>query len=181
MEWHYFITFKLVQYCIFLILNNIREAYILLYLDSFYLCRKISMDKHKLNWTEGCSFMSSIISNNLFTMTMHLFLRFSELLHRICYYSIVSIHCKNVNWLILYNIHDIFLTPLRMPENREAWHAAVHGITESQTQLNDWTTSLDPMEPVAWSVELWGRNGEPVFHRVSSFCSDWYRPKFRAE
>ena len=21
----------------------------------------------------------------------------------------------------------------------EAWHAAVHGVTESQTQLNDWT------------------------------------------
>ena len=23
--------------------------------------------------------------------------------------------------------------------DREAWHAAVHGVTKSQTQLNDWT------------------------------------------
>ena len=25
--------------------------------------------------------------------------------------------------------------------DREAWHAAVHGVTKSQTQLNDWTTA----------------------------------------
>ena len=23
--------------------------------------------------------------------------------------------------------------------NREAWHAAIHGVTKSQTQLSDWT------------------------------------------
>ena len=26
-------------------------------------------------------------------------------------------------------------------EDREAWHAAVHGVSKSQTQLSDWTTS----------------------------------------
>ena len=26
-----------------------------------------------------------------------------------------------------------------MMKDREAWHAAVHGITKSQTQLKDWT------------------------------------------
>ena len=26
-------------------------------------------------------------------------------------------------------------------KDREAWHAAVHGVTKSQTWLSDWTTS----------------------------------------
>ena len=30
--------------------------------------------------------------------------------------------------------------------HREAWHAAVHGVTKSQTQLNDWT-ELNWTEP----------------------------------
>ena len=28
-----------------------------------------------------------------------------------------------------------------MVRDRDAWHAAVHGVTKSQTQLNDWTTT----------------------------------------
>ena len=27
--------------------------------------------------------------------------------------------------------------------DREAWHAAVHGVTKSQTQLSDWTAWTD--------------------------------------
>ena len=30
-----------------------------------------------------------------------------------------------------------------MVKNREAWHAAVHGVAESQMQLGDWTTMTD--------------------------------------
>ena len=29
-----------------------------------------------------------------------------------------------------------------MVKEREAWHAAVHGITQSQTRLSDWTTTI---------------------------------------
>ena len=29
--------------------------------------------------------------------------------------------------------------------DREAWHAAVHGVTGSQTQLSDWTEVVDKM------------------------------------
>ena len=31
-------------------------------------------------------------------------------------------------------------------KDREAWHAAVHGFTKSQTQLNDWTTTKRALE-----------------------------------
>ena len=37
---------------------------------------------------------------------------------------------------------DKSLSKLReMVKGREAWHAAVHGITKSQTRLSDWTTA----------------------------------------
>ena len=29
-----------------------------------------------------------------------------------------------------------------MVKDREAWNAAVHGITNSQTRLGDWTTTI---------------------------------------
>ena len=32
--------------------------------------------------------------------------------------------------------------------NREAWHAAVHGVTKSPTQLSDWTVMNLTMEPI---------------------------------
>ena len=46
---------------------------------------------------------------------------------------------------------DTSLSKLQeMVKDREAWHAAVHGVTKSRTQLNSWTTTLQILE---WSLD----------------------------
>ena len=38
---------------------------------------------------------------------------------------------------------DVSLSELReLVMDREAWHAAIHGVTKSRTQLSDWTDWL---------------------------------------
>ena len=40
-----------------------------------------------------------------------------------------------------------------MVKDREVWHAAVHGVTKSQTRLSDWTTTNNqPHVFIAWSL-----------------------------
>ena len=48
---------------------------------------------------------------------------------------------------------DLSLSKLwEMVKEREAWHAAVHGVTKSQTQMSDWTTTtMGWMEQTRWN------------------------------
>ena len=46
-----------------------------------------------------------------------------------------------VGWFI--NSMDVSLSKLQETvKDREVWHAAVNGVTKSQTQLRDWTTTI---------------------------------------
>ena len=48
---------------------------------------------------------------------------------------------------------DMSLSKLReIVKDREAWHAAVHGVTKSQTRLSDWTTTTEA--GLSWVIDL---------------------------
>ena len=63
-----------------------------------------------------------------------------------------------MRWLDgIIDLMDISLSKLwEMVKDREALHAAVHGITKSQTQLRNWTNSCleNPMDKEAWQATI---------------------------
>ena len=61
---------------------------------------------------------------------------------------------------------DVSVSELReLVMDREAWHAAIHGVTKSQTRLSNWT---ELMGPDAMILVFWVLNFKPTFS-FSSF------------
>ena len=57
---------------------------------------------------------------------------------------------------------DMSLSELReLVIDREAWHAAIHGVAKSRTQLSDWTE-------LNWTMDKW--------LIISSYKMDYYWP-----
>ena len=67
---------------------------------------------------------------------------------------------------------DVSLSKLReLVIDREAWRAAVYGVTKSRTQLINWTElKRDPTEATVWSTQP--RRG-PSLHPTGSLILDF--------
>ena len=67
---------------------------------------------------------------------------------------------------------------LEMPKDREAWHAAVHGVTKSRTWLSDWITMIlkntggsQTYWPSSWLIRT-----EDWINHDTLMCYNWLGP-----
>ena len=55
--------------------------------------------------------------------------------------------------------------------DREAWHAAVHGVTKSQVRLRDWSElkemKLARLRLLQWKTVIWGKLSNTISHEAS--------------
>ena len=87
----------------------------------------------------------------------------------------------------------VWARPQELMMDREAWHAAVHGVTKSQTRLSNWTKKKELMPPAAswmpleihakWSqrkrniigyhLQMWRSDTNELIYRTETDAQTW--------
>ena len=78
---------------------------------------------------------------------------------------------------------DVSLSELReLVMDREAWCAAIHGVTKSRTKLSDWTELRDQTyipSTIRWILNHWTTREVPGVTHLESRCLSQHRPEIR--
>ena len=82
--------------------------------------------------------------------------------------------CQRMRWLDgIIDAMDLNLSkPLEMVRDREAWCAAVHGLTKSWTRLRDWTTTYNDVIRYSF-LPVWSVSLCIITLKTQSCCHKW--------